>query len=354
MQSLRISTLGLMLLLAETVWSQSTSEQSGPAVTGSNATAQLRIGMIGLDTSHAPAFTKRFNDPNASSALSKMRVVAAFPGGSQDLASSRDRVEKFTQDLRDLGVEIVESIDALLPKVDAVLLESVDGRKHLEQVLPVFKAGKPVFIDKPLAANLVDAIAIDMLAKKYSARWFSSSSLRFSPSIIRFREDPAAVGKVVGAAAWGPCSLEATHTDLTWYGVHGVETLYTAMGVGCQAVSRNHNADVDFVVGTWAGGRVGTFRGIRAGKTGYGLVVFGESEIDLSGNYAGYEPLIDRIADFFLGGEVPVPNDETLEMFTFMEAADASKLADGQAIQLSDVWNSAYTAAKKKVAELDP
>ena len=162
----------------------------------------LRIGMIGLDTSHAPAFTKLLNGKNAEGNLARMRVTAAFPGGSPDIASSRDRVAGFTEQLREMDVKIVESIEELLKEVDAVLLESVDGRKHLSQVLPVFQAGLPVFIDKPLAANLDEAIAIDLLAKKYKARWFSSSSLRFSPSILRFRTGDDSVGEVLGASAW--------------------------------------------------------------------------------------------------------------------------------------------------------
>ena len=132
-----------------------------------------------------------------------------FQGGSDDIASSRDRVAGFTADLEKLGVEIVDSIDALLPKVDAVLLESVDGRKHLEQVLPVFKAGKPVFIDKPLSGTLSDALAIDLLAKKYNARWFSSSSLRFSPGTIRYREDPELKSQVRGAGCLEPLFARA-------------------------------------------------------------------------------------------------------------------------------------------------
>ena len=63
--------------------------------------------------------------------------------------------------------------------MDAVLLESVDGRPHLEQVKPVLKAHKPVFIDKPLAATLEDAREIARLAKAAGVPWFSSSSLRF-------------------------------------------------------------------------------------------------------------------------------------------------------------------------------
>lgn len=313
---------------------------------------QIRIGMIGLDTSHAPAFTKLINAADAQGNLARMQVVAAYPGGSEDIPSSRDRVEGFTKQLSDLGVEIVDSVEALLPKVDAILLESVDGRKHLEQALPVFQSGKPVFIDKPLAGNLVDAIAIKLIADKYNVRWFSSSSLRFSPSIIKYRENPELASQILGATAWSPCSLEASHTDLYWYGVHGVETLYTAMGTGCQSVTRVHTDGIDLVVGEWNDGRIGTFRGIRNGAKGYGLVVFGQKKIEVGGKYEGYAPLVERIASFFLGEAAPVSPDETLEMFTFMQAADSSRDAGGQPISLSDVWDQAFAKATVKVAKL--
>jgi Oxidoreductase family, NAD-binding Rossmann fold len=315
---------------------------------------QMRLGMIGLDTSHVPAFAKLINDPEGKGKLAEMQVVAAFPGGSDDLPTSRDRVAGYTKELKDMGIEIVDSIETLLTKVDAVLLESVDGRKHLEQVLPVFRAGKPVFIDKPLAGNLADALAIDLLAKKYKAKWFSSSSLRFSAGTIRWREDPELKGQVKGAASWGPCSLEATHTDLYWYGVHGVETLYTAMGTGCKSVTRMHTEGTDFVAGQWADGRVGSFRGIRDGKADYGLVVFGSKSIDVGGKYDGYLPLVMRILDFFAGGDAPVTPDETIEMFTFMEAADVSRDHGGAPVTLESVKETALIEAKKIVAKLDP
>ena len=253
-----------------------------------------------------------------------------------------------------MDVEIVDSIDALVTKVDAVLLESVDGRKHLEQVLPVFKAGLPVYIDKPLAGDLTDALAIDLLAKKYDARWFSSSSLRFSPSIFRFREDPELKQQIRGAAAWSPCSLEPTHTDLYWYGVHGMEILYTAMGQGCQSVTRTHTDGTDLAVGVWEGGRIGTFRGIRDGRGDYGLVVFGTKQVEVGGKYEGYAPLGHKIAEFFTGAEAPVPPEETVEMFVFMQAADVSKERGGAPVELEEVRAAALQAAKEKVAQIDP
>lgn len=328
--------------------------QASRCMAQSDAGGPLRLGMIGLDTSHAPAFTKTFNKEPSDSQLKGMRVVAAYPGGSQDIASSRDRVAGFTADLQQLDVEIVDSVEALLPKVDAVLLESVDGRKHLEQVLPIFKAGKPVFIDKPLAGELSDALAIDLLAKKYDARWFSSSSLRFSPSIFRYRDDPKLFQQVRGASAWSPCSLEPNHGDFNWYGIHGVEILYTAMGPGCQTVTRIHTAGTDVAVGVWQGGRIGEFRGIRDGAAAYGLVVFGEKQVEVAGKYEGYEPLLYQIAKFFAGGDVPVPTDETLEMMAFMQAADVSKQRGGVPVDLAEVRAEALRDAEAKVAQIDP
>ena len=313
----------------------------------------MRIGIIGCDTSHVPAFAKLINDPKGKGRVAEMQVVAAFPGGSDDLPTSRDRVAGFTKQLQEMDVEIVDSIDNLLTKVDAVLLESVDGRKHLEQVLPVFRAGKPVFIDKPLAGDLANALAIDLLAKKYQGKWFSSSSLRFSAGTIRWREDPKLREQVRGAASWGPCSLEATHTDLYWYGVHGMESLYTVMGTGCATVARTHSDGTDLAVGQWADGRVGTFRGIRDGKADYGLVVFGKSSVEVGGKYDGYDPLVMRILDFFAGGEAPVSPDETIEMFTFMEAADVSLERGGAPVTLESVKSSAMMEAVKIVERID-
>lgn len=312
-----------------------------------------RLGIIGLDTSHAPAFTKLFNDPKRESDFGGMKVVTAYPGGSKDIQASFSRVEGYTEELKKAGVEIVDSVEELVSKVDAVLLESVDGRPHLAQALPVLRSGKPLFIDKPLAGTLADAIAIDLLAKKYKARWFSSSSLRFSSSIYRWRSDEALRKSVRGAASWGPCSLEKTHPDLFWYGIHGVEVLYTAMGEGCEQVTRASTPGTDLVVGVWDDGRIGTFRGIRDGKADYGLVVFGKESIEVGGKYEGYAPLVERIAQFFAGAEAPVSNEETLEIFAFMEAAQQSKDNGGAPVKISDVVAKATADAQRRIAELD-
>lgn len=311
----------------------------------------LRAGIIGLDTSHVIAFTKALNDPKASVDLAGVRVVAAFPGGSADFPPSHDRVEKFTQQVRDMGVEIVDSIPALLAKVDVVLLESVDGRPHLAQVKPVFAAGKPVFIDKPLAGTLADAIAIDELGKQHHAIWFSSSSLRFYPGIAAMRQNEK-VGRITGCDAWGPCEIQPTHPDLYWYGIHGVETLYAVMGPGCETVSRTHTDHTDEVVGVWKDGRVGTFRGIRPpGKGEYGATVYGtKGVVAADTRVGGYDPLLKEIVKFFKTHQPPVASAETIEVMAFMEAADESKRQGGRPVRIDEVMNKARDQAKSKAS----
>lgn len=310
----------------------------------------LKLGIIGLDTSHAIAFTKLLNDNNPPPELADCRVVAAYPKGSPDIASSVSRVPGYTKQVQELGVEIVDSIDELVKRVDAVLLETNDGRPHLEQALVAFRAKKPVFIDKPVAGTLADAVAIYQVAKKYDAPVFSSSSLRFTKGAQSLRE--GAAGRVLGADVYSPCSLEKTHPDLFWYGIHGVETLFTVMGAGCQSVSRSHTPGFDVVTGVWEDGRIGVFRGMRTGANGYGGTVFGEKSIQQVGPYGGYQPLVVEIVKFFRTHQPPVSAEETLEIYAFMEAADESKRRNGDKVGLEVVMKRARADAEKRLAEL--
>jgi hypothetical protein len=285
--------------------------------------SQLRAGMIGLDTSHVPAFAKLFNNPNAAGDLAGIRIVAGYPGGT-DIPASRDRVGKFTDELRKMGVEIVDTIPKLLEKVDVVFLESVDGRIHLQEAIPVIKAGKPLFIDKPAAGSLADVIAIYELAKKQNVPCFSSSSLRFSPGIQELVKNEQ-LGTIAGAVTWGSCSYQEGIPDLFFYGIHGIEPLFVLMGPGCESVARTQTKDTDVVSGVWKDGRVGTYRGIRRNKAEFGAVAFGSKGIVPAGREGGYEELCREIGRFFKTRKAPVAAEETIEIFTFMEAADESK-----------------------------
>jgi predicted dehydrogenase len=266
--------------------------------------------------------------------------VAAYPGGSPDLPDSWDRVKGYTEDLRKKGVEIVPSIDDLLKKVDAVMIESLDGRPHLAQARPVIAAQKPLFIDKPMAASLADVIEIFRLAKQANVPCFSSSSLRFGAGFQAARRGET-FGEVRKCIAWGPMSIEPHHPDLFWYGIHGIETLFTIMGTGCATVQRAQTKDTEYAVGVWKDGRIGTFRGIRSGRQDYGAYVFGTKGIGPSGGYVGSGPLTDVIITFFKTGKIPVPPEETIEIYAFMAAADESKKLGGASVSLEEVIKKA-------------
>jgi len=304
----------------------------------------LRAGMIGLDTSHAPTFVKALNDPKAPPELAGVRVVAAFPGGTRDNPSSWDRVPKYTEQIRAMGVEIVPSIDALLKKVDVVLLESVDGRPHLEQARPVILAGKPLFIDKPCAGSLADVLEIFRLAKERNVPVFSSSSLRYSAELQAPLHDKK-IGAVRGCSVFSPCSIEPHHPDLFWYGIHGVEMLFTVMGPNCKQVTRVHTDGTDVVVGVWDDGRVGCYRGIRDGQHKYGATIFAAKGIATMTKYDGYLPLLVEMVKFFKTGKAPVCSADTIAIFAFMEAADESKRQGGKPVNIADILAK---AGKKK------
>ncbi len=290
----------------------------------------IKVGVIGLDTSHSVAFTKVINAESTG-----FKVSHAYPNGSKDIESSVSRIPKYTQEMKALGVTIAPSIDALLAEVEVVLLETNDGRLHLEQAKAIIAAKKPLFIDKPMAASLKDVVTIFDLAKKHQVPIFSSSSLRFSPSMQAIKAGK--VGEVIGAATFSPATIEKTHPDLFWYGIHGIEALFTLMGTGCKSVRRTFSKGTDIVVGEWRDGRIGTFRGLRNGKTSYGGRVFGTEGISEAGIYEGYEHLVKEIMQFFKTGIPPVTAAETIEIFAFMEAAELSKKRKGKVVSLARV-----------------
>lgn len=301
-----------------------------------------RVGIIGLDTSHSVAFTKSLNGPNAGPEFGGYKVVAAYPKGSNDIESSVKRIPGYVEEVKKLGVEIVDSVDELLKKVDVVLLETNDGRPRLEQAMKVIKAGKPMFIDKPVAASLSDTISIYAAAKQNNVPIFSSSSLRYMESVQDVVKGK--VGAVLGADTFSPATLEKSHPDLFWYGIHGVEILFSVMGPGCKEVSRVHTNDTDIVVGIWNDGRVGTFRGTRTGTHDYGGTVYGAKGNVCLGPFKGYDNLLVQIIDFFKTGKAPVRPEETLDIYAFMEAADESKRKNGAVVSLESVVQK----AKKK------
>jgi GFO/IDH/MocA oxidoreductase family protein len=314
----------------------STLSLARPTILKGMQASEIKIGIIGLDTSHSPAFAKFFNGADKSKDFQDLRVVAAYPYGSKDIESSASRIPKYTEEVKGYGVEIVDSIKRLLEITDVILLETNDGRPRKEQAFQVLDAGKPMFIDKPVAASLADVVSIYNRAREKKVPVFSASSLRYMKSAQQVRYENA-IGKILGADTFGPATLEPHHPDLFWYGIHGIEILFTVMGTGCESVTRYNTNNMEVVVGKWADGRIGTFRGTREGKHDYGGTAFGSDHNLVLGPYDGYDALSLKIAEFFKSRTSPVDDKETIEIYAFMEAADESKRRGGKPVRLDEV-----------------
>ena len=295
---------------------------------------EIRIGIIGLDTSHVTAFTRILNDSSARDHIPGAKVVAAVKDSSPDIKASYSRVEKFTAELTGKwGVKLYPTVKELCKQVDAIMIENVDGRPHLKHAFDVIKSGKPLYIDKPLAGTFADCKKIYHLAKQHKVPIFSSSSLRFSKSTLAARAGKH--GKVLHCETFSPAHIEPHHPDLFWYGIHGVESLFTVMGPGCISVQRGTTKDGKIkVTGKWKDGRIGIFRE----SNGYGGTAKCETGEYQVGTYDGYAPLVKEIIKFFISGKAPVDDRETLEIYAFMNAADESKSANGKEILLNLDW----------------
>ncbi len=312
--------------------------------TGKRKNAKIKLGIIGLDTSHSPAFTKYINDPE-NEKMEDIEVVAAFPHGSRIIEASYSRIPEYTEQVKSMGVDIANSIDALLERVDGILLETNDGTVHYEQALPVFRAGIPVFVDKPVAADLVDVIRIYDAAREHDVPVFSSSSLRYMEKAQKVRHEEV-VGDIIGADTFSPEKWEPLHSNLFWYGIHGVEILYTIMNTGCRRVKRILTDNTDLVIGEWTGERLGTFRGDLHGRQQYGGTAFGTKGVAHLGSFDGYGALLDVVADFFRNGKPPVDPQETIELYTFMRAAEISSQNNSDWVDLKEVYDKAAEEAR--------
>jgi predicted dehydrogenase len=298
----------------------------------------IRAGMIGMDTSHCRVFTEMLHDEKAEGHVPGMRIVAAYPSFSPDIEKSASSVNSYKQTLSEKwGVKIVDSIPELFDQADVFLIESVDGRRHLPELKAIAATGKPVYIDKPLASNLADAKEIARIVTEQKIPCFSSSSLRFDPTFQKFLGEKEKYGKVLGCDAYSPAHLEKTNPGLFWYGVHGVEILFTLMGRGCKTVRCSSTEGADMAVGVWDDGRIGTMRGIRKGLSEFGASLICEKAVvDLPRDMKApiYAGLLRAMVEFFKTKKPPVPIEETVEICAFMDAAYHSSEKDGDEIKI--------------------
>jgi virulence factor len=297
----------------------------------------IRLGIVDCDTSHVIAFTQRFNHLEIAEDqwVEGAQVVAAVPLPSQ---VSPERVGPYTEQLRGYGVEILERPQDLVGRIDAVLIESVDGSVHHERAMPFIEAGLPVWIDKPFTCSTAEARELVDAARRKGVPLLSASSLRFDLPVQEILAQPEQNGRVFGVDAFTPASTHPRNPGFFHYTVHGVEMVYALMGVGCVRVRATHMEGVDFAVGEWGDGRIGTVRGTRQGKYGLGFAAFTEQRtIQATSSRYFYRELLKEMVKMIQTGKSPVSGEELIEVVAFQEAANLSMSRDGEAVVLAEM-----------------
>jgi virulence factor len=296
----------------------------------------IRLGIVDFDTSHVVEFTKRLNHIEIAQDqwVEGAKVVAGVPGKSQ---ISPDVIPKNVETLKKYGVAILDDPADLFGKVDAVLVESVDGSVHLERALPFLEKGMPTYVDKPFACSLADAKAMARLAMEKHIPLMSSSSLRYAPEVVAAKDGKGSVGAIVGVTTYGPSPTHPRNPGLFHYGIHPVEMLFTLMGPGCKRLTCLSEPGAEVTTGVWADGRVASIRGIRAGQQAYGFTVFGSKGVATQGVSTQfiYRELLKKIVGMFETKESPIDLRETLEIVAFIEGAKRSADAGGVPVAIT-------------------
>jgi predicted dehydrogenase len=299
----------------------------------------LRIGLVGLDTSHVVVFSKSFNQAGHADHVEGGRIVIGYPGGSEDFELSRSRVGKFTEQLRkEYGVKIADAPEAVADACDLLFITAADGRTHLDYVRKTISARRPTFIDKPLAVKSEDAKEIMRLGEQHHVPIMSASSLRYAPPLLEALGDES-LGTIAGVDVFGPMPIEPTQGGLFWYGIHTVEMMSRVMGVGCREVRATKAAKHDAVAATWSDGRVATLHGVRDAHGKFGAVIHRAKGVQFVDAYAGgskrsaYATMLDAVMRSLPQGKSDVDPKETIEVIRLIETANESR-ESGAAVKL--------------------
>jgi predicted dehydrogenase len=298
----------------------------------------LKIGLVGLDTSHVVVFSKCFNRAGHADHVEGGKVVIGYPGGSADFELSRSRVGKFTEQVRDeFGVTIADAPEAVAEACDLLFITAADGRTHLDYVRQTISARKPTFIDKPLAVRSEDAREIMRLGEQHHLPIMSASSLRYAPPLLEALGDDS-LGAIAGVDVFGPMPIEPTQGGLFWYGIHTVEMMSRVMGVGCREVRATKAEKHDAVAATWADGRLATLHGVRDAHGKFGAVIHRAKGIQFVDAYAGskrsaYATMLDAVMRSLPQGKSDVDPAQTIEVIRLIESANESR-ESGAAVKL--------------------
>jgi len=283
---------------------------------------EVKVAVIGLDTSHTIQFIKRMQDPGCEDkwkvdglrAISCMRFETPF--------QNRQGLDERQKQIEGWGVKVTEDFEEAIQGCDAIMLEINDPAYHLEYFSRCAGLGKPVFLDKPMADDIRSGLKIYETAKKNNTRVFSSSSLRF---VTELEEAVKTVDDPQYASMFGPLGIAPAGSSIVWYGVHAFEMLQKAMGRGAiSTLAVKDDAGVTVVI-EYPDKRRGVVE-LTEGAYVYGGSIRSSRDaaafiVDMS---MAYTLQLREVADFFRGGEAPLTIEDTLEVMDLLDSAERS------------------------------
>lgn len=286
----------------------------------------MKIGLIGLDTSHSEIFTRLLNDHNDPYHVRGARITHAIPTFSYDLAISRDRFPTYFEVVKNkYGVILIEDVEEFMTSVDAVIIGTVDGRNHLEWFKKVVGYRKPVFIDKPIVMSSVEMEELRKLTVEHNTPVMSSSSLRFSESVVGAKEDPT----IHSGYFYGPTPLQEQMPGYFWYGIHLLEMVVTIFGTAIEQLKLEVLPDCEQVHLTYTNGKHVIIRGESSWHNRFGAVLHAPEKVHTLNLWEEKKPyyagLVEHIVEFFETREPSVTLEETAQIIQLIEKINRLK-----------------------------
>jgi predicted dehydrogenase len=307
----------------------------------------MRIGIIGIDSSHTPVFTNRVNTLNKEG-KTPCKVTAFWDPGRHEWAhpdgpeQSKKDVAKWREDTIKDGANQVGSIDELLKNVDGVMVLNISGHRHLELAVPALAKGLPTYVDKPLTCSIDQAKALLNISRQYKARCYSASSLRFITEIPKL--DKEKLGKIVAIDAYGNGEVQDLMPGLWHYGCHTIEMVdaifkWSGQGAGVKRISAIEFPDRHLFDMDYHDGRYVRCRMERKGSWSFGATVHGEKGVQqFVVDFAPvYTRLVEGMVKFFEGKEAPVDLRDIVETVGVMQAGNESIRLGGDWVDVPTV-----------------
>ncbi|MBA2247324.1 MAG: Gfo/Idh/MocA family oxidoreductase [Chloroflexia bacterium] len=286
----------------------------------------IRIGLVGVNTSHADAFSRIFNgSADEAPRLESGKVVSIWGGDPERVATlaANHWIETTVSD----PAEMIGAVDAVL-----IVDDTGGGALHDELARPFLMAGLPVFVDKPMTTAYPDAVALFDLAEAHSAPLLSCSALRFAVEIEAAKNGLAAVGTLSSIVSVGP-------GDWFYYGVHAVELLGVVAGTGASWVHRHALPNKDITVIGYEDGPAAVVETLRDAAYVFHLTAFGAdgfTSVHVQDAMGFYTNTMRAFATMAETGVAPLHREQTLEVIAILEAGNRSA-ERGERVELMEI-----------------